>query len=181
MPCSSSIDKSLPREEARESEGVVNGEPLLYLSLGGNQGDRAAFLWEAIRLITARVGRLHSLSSLYETEPWGFESAQRFFNAVAVVRTPLSPTEVLARTQLIEKELGRAKKTESGGSYQDRPIDIDLLAHGDCVMSTPELTLPHPLMTQRGFVLRPLVEVAPHWVHPVSGRTARTLLEELER
>ena len=132
----------------------------LYLSLGSNLGDRAENLRRAIALIGERVGKVQRISSFIETEPWGFESEHPFLNAACLVLTTLSPLECLDATQQIERELGRRTKS-SGGIYHDRPIDIDLLMYDDLQLSTPRLTLPHPHMHERDFVMIPLREILP--------------------
>ncbi|MBR3857820.1 MAG: 2-amino-4-hydroxy-6-hydroxymethyldihydropteridine diphosphokinase [Bacteroidaceae bacterium] len=132
----------------------------LYLSLGSNLGDREDMLRRAIALIEERVGAVQRVSSFIETEPWGFESEHPFLNAAVMVRTTLSPVECLDATQQIERELGRKKKSK-GGIYHDRPIDIDLLLYGDLKLSTPRLTIPHPHMYERDFVMIPLREILP--------------------
>lgn len=132
----------------------------LYLSLGSNLGDREDMLRRAITLIEERVGAVQRVSSFIETEPWGFESEHPFLNAAVMVLTTLSPIECLDRTQQIERELGRKKKSK-GGKYHDRPIDIDLLLYGDLKLSTPRLTIPHPHMYERDFVMIPLREIMP--------------------
>ena len=132
----------------------------LYLSLGSNLGDREDMLRRAIALIEERVGAVQRVSSFIETEPWGFESANPFLNAAVMVKTTLSPIECLDATQQIERELGRKKKSK-GGIYHDRPIDIDLLLYGDLKLSTPRLTIPHPHMYERDFVMIPLREIMP--------------------
>ena len=132
----------------------------LYIALGSNMGDRRSLLNRAIALIEERVGAVQRVSSFIETEPWGFESANPFLNAAVMVRTTLSPIECLDATQQIERELGRKKKSK-GGKYHDRPIDIDLLLYGDLKLSTPRLTIPHPHMYERDFVMIPLREIMP--------------------
>ncbi len=132
----------------------------LYLSLGSNLGDRAENLRRAIVLIGERVGKVQRVSSFIETEPWGFQSEHPFLNAACLVLTTLSPLECLDATQQIERELGRRTKS-SGGIYHDRPIDIDLLMYDDLQLSTPRLTLPHPHMHERDFVMIPLREILP--------------------
>ena len=148
-----------------------------YIGLGTNMGDKRGNLIRASALLAERVGDVLALSSVYETEPWGFESENRFLNAVIVLSTPLSPWELLDATRLIEIEMGRIGK--SGGSYHDRIIDIDLLMVDDQVIRSERLTLPHPLMRERRFVMEPLAEVAPDTRHPVSGKTMRELWEAL--
>lgn len=132
----------------------------LYLSLGTNLGDRQKNLSLALELIGREVGTVVSASDIMETEPWGFESANRFLNMVIKVETNLQPLEALHVTQEIERRLGRRVKSVNG-QYHDRLIDIDLLIYDDTTMSTPELTLPHPRMYQRDFVMKPLLQIAP--------------------
>ena len=151
----------------------------LYLSLGTNQGDRKKALETAAEYISERIGRIVRLSAVYETEPWGFESSNLFLNQVLYVDTTLNATEILNLTQQIEKIMGRESKS-SNGVYSDRVIDIDILLYGDICMQTERLTIPHPLMQKRRFVLEPLAEIAAHTVHPVSGKTIKELLEQTD-
>lgn len=135
-----------------------------YLSLGSNLGDRHSLLLLAIDLLARRVGRLVRASSIIETEPWGYDSTHSYLNAVVLLQTILTPQQLLSTTQAIERELGRQQKTPatSGDTlppYSDRPIDIDILLYGDLYLSTPDLTIPHPRMLQRDFVMRPLREI----------------------
>ena len=130
----------------------------IYLSLGSNLGDRHTLLLAAIEALVERVGRLVASSSFIETEPWGFESPHRFMNAVVHMRTELSPRELLAETQAIERQLGRTQKSE-GNIYHDRPIDIDILLYGDEHINEHDLVIPHPRMYDRDFVMRPLSEL----------------------
>jgi 2-amino-4-hydroxy-6-hydroxymethyldihydropteridine diphosphokinase len=114
----------------------------------------------AVEEIGKRVGEITSLSAFHASEPWGFESENSFLNAVCCVSTELTPIEVLHITQEIERELGRSKKSVNG-IYSDRMIDIDILLYDDLHIQTPELTIPHPLMRERDFVIIPLREIAP--------------------
>ena len=132
----------------------------LYLSLGTNLGDRKKNLTSAMKLIGEKVGTVVSASDFMETDPWGFESANRFLNMAIKVDTTLQPLEVLHATQEIERKLGRTKKSVNR-EYHDRLIDIDILLYDDLVMNTPELTIPHPLMYKREFVMKPLAQIAP--------------------
>ena len=132
----------------------------VYLSLGTNLGDKEANLKAAIEEIKKRVGEVTSLSAFHASEPWGFQSENSFLNAVCCVSTELTPIEVLNITQEIERELGRIKKSVNG-IYSDRMIDIDILLYDDLHIQTPELTIPHPLMRERDFVIIPLREIAP--------------------
>lgn len=141
----------------------------VYLGLGTNLGDKEANLHAAVRKINERIGEVTSLSAFYVTAPWGFSSGNSFLNAACCVESELPPLELLRETQAIERELGRMKKSV-GGEYSDRPMDIDLLLYGDLILHTPELEIPHPLMTERRFVMEPLAEIAPDVVHPVLGK-----------
>ena len=126
--------------------------------MGSNLGDCRKNLERAIRLIGDRVGLVTRQSSFIETEPWGFESPNKFMNAVILCETTRSPREVLLLTQQIERDMGRMKKSVSGG-YADRAIDIDILLYDDVTIDEPDLKIPHPLMHQRDFVMIPLEEV----------------------
>jgi len=143
------------------------------LGLGTNLGDRASNILRAIQLIGERVGIVVRQSSLIETEPWGFESPNKFLNAVILCETERTPREVLRLTQKIERDMGR-KKPIGGQSpsathrtdgtvpkrrYQDRPIDIDILLYDDITVDEPDLKIPHPLMHERDFVMVPLNEI----------------------
>ena len=132
----------------------------VYLGLGTNLGDKETNLRMAVEDIGKRVGEITSLSAFHASEPWGFESENSFLNAVCCVSTELTPIEVLNITQEIERELGRSKKSVNG-IYSDRMIDIDILLYDDLHIQTPELTIPHPLMRERDFVIIPLREIAP--------------------
>ena len=132
----------------------------VYLGLGTNLGDKEANLKAAVEEIGKRVGEVTSLSAFHVSEPWGFTSEHTFLNAVCCVLTDFCPMEVLRLTQDIERSLGRLKKSVNG-HYSDRLIDIDILLYDDLHLSSPELTIPHPLMWQRDFVMIPLREIAP--------------------
>ena len=140
-----------------------------YLGLGSNLGDREANIRKAISLIGKKVGLVLRQSSLIETEPWGFESSNKFLNAVILCETTLTPRQLLKVTQSIERQLGRRKKSSASRlpspsssspySYSDRPIDIDILLYDDLTVDEPDLKIPHPLMQQRDFVMIPLQEI----------------------
>lgn len=148
----------------------------VYLGLGTNLGNKEANLRTAIYKLQERIGKQVSLSSFYETAPWGFESDHSFLNAAIGLETSLSPIEILHITQEIEKELGRTKKSVNG-SYSDRLIDIDILLYDTLVLQTPELTIPHPLMTERDFVMKPLIEIAGNVIHPTRQKTLSELYQ----
>lgn len=165
---------------------------LVYLGLGSNQGNREQLLHRAIDLLRMQIGAVERQSAFYETEPWGFVSPNVFLNAVVAVRTSLSPNEVLARTRAIEYELGRRQKSRPGVGYADRTMDVDLLLYDDLVLEADydlpdspgepvHLSLPHPRMHERLFVLEPLAEIAPALPHPVIGRTMQVLCRELKK
>ena len=135
----------------------------LYLGLGSNLGNREENIRRALALIDERVGSVYRVSSPIETDPVGFSSNHKFINLVCLVHTMMSPMSCLRETQKIEQELGRTQKsTCTDGILQhfDRPIDIDLLTYDDITMDTPELTLPHPRMKDRDFVMLPLEEIS---------------------
>ena len=129
----------------------------LYLSLGSNLGNKKKNLEDALSLISDLVGHVCRVSSFIKTEPWGFDSKNTFLNAACLVETALTPEQCLNITQEIERKLGRTAK--SGDGYEDRPIDIDLLSYDNLNINTPELTLPHPRMHEREFVMIPLQEI----------------------
>ncbi len=147
------------------------GEAVL-LGLGANLGDPVSQLARAVERLR-EVVEVEAVSSVYRTEPVGHQEQPAFYNLVVLARTSLAPLQILVGTQEIERELGRVRTFPNA----PRSIDIDLLACGDRVVETPELTLPHPRMHQRAFVLVPLAEVAPGWRHPVLKETARELLQ----
>ncbi|MBR1838015.1 MAG: 2-amino-4-hydroxy-6-hydroxymethyldihydropteridine diphosphokinase [Bacteroidaceae bacterium] len=152
----------------------------LYVSLGSNIGEREKLIRRAVDLLSERIGVLQQLSTLRETQPWGFASDNLFLNAAASFSTALNPSEILSITEEVERELGRDHKTQHK-AYTDRTIDIDLLALDDVVMQTEALTLPHPFMAERRFVLEPLCDIAAEALHPVSHLTYRELLRKLNR
>ena len=130
----------------------------VYLGLGTNLGDKVQHLNDAISRISERVGQVVCQSSFLETEPWGFESDHTFLNAVICCKTEKTPREVLLLTQQIERDMGRTHKSDSVG-YADRIIDIDILLYASLAVDEPDLKIPHPLMHQRDFVMKPLEEV----------------------
>lgn len=130
----------------------------VYLSLGTNLGDKEQNLKSAIQEITMRIGSVTAQSAFIETEPWGFESDNTFLNAAIKVETDRTPMQVLRITQKIERDLGRTSKSVNG-IYHDRLIDIDILLYDDLSISTPSLTIPHPRMHERDFVLIPLKQI----------------------
>lgn len=130
----------------------------VYFSLGSNLGDKEGNIREAISRIGELIGEVDRQSTLLATEPWGFESDNTFVNAAIRCTTSLSPFEILNITQNIERAMGRTLKSLDG-QYHDRIIDIDILIYDDLHITTPQLTLPHPLMKERDFVMIPLKEI----------------------
>lgn len=152
----------------------------LYLSLGSNLGARKTYLEKALQALEERIGALLKCSSFYESTPWGFASENMFLNAVALFETSLSPLQILDICQEIELQLGRTEKT-TDGIYHDRTIDIDLLFCDNVVTTEPRLSLPHPLLGKRRFVLEPLAEIASTLRHPQSGLSVSEMLKALNR
>lgn len=138
-----------------------------YLSLGTNLGNKKGNLDQLVVEIEKQVGHVLNVSKYYSSKPWGFNSSNDFLNAVVAVQTFLSPIELLEKTQIIEKKLGRTTKSVNG--YSDRLIDIDILLYDNLIIAEPTLKIPHPLITVRDFVLIPLVEIAPDIINPVTG------------
>ncbi len=134
-------------------------EHTVYLGLGTNLGNKPENIGRAIEHIEELVGNVTRRSALYDTAPWGFKSDNRFINAVVAVNTVLAPMQVLLKTQAIERMMGRTRKSRNM-QYHDRIIDIDLLLYDNLHVSEPNLTIPHPLMSERDFVMQPLGEIA---------------------
>jgi len=146
----------------------------VFLLLGANLGDRETTLSKAIELISERIASVISVSSLYETAPWGVEDQPAYLNQVIQIVTDKEANVVLKEALAIEKELGRERRLRWGA----RVIDIDMLYHNDSVMSSEVLEVPHPRLHQRKFTLVPLAEIAPAFVHPVLQKTNKQLLDE---
>jgi 2-amino-4-hydroxy-6-hydroxymethyldihydropteridine diphosphokinase len=147
---------------------------LVYLSLGANVGDCARNIREAITRLGA-LGTVVAASSFYETEPVEFTEQAWFLNVIVALETAKTPAQLMAALLTIEREMGRQRTQEKG----PRSIDIDILLFGDTVVDSSELTIPHPAMPQRRFVLEPLAEIAPEARHPVLRKTVRELLDVL--
>lgn len=147
----------------------------VYIGIGSNQGDRIDYCIKAITAIT-KFAVIKSLSSVYETEPAGVIDQPDFINCVVEVETALDPYKLLSKLLDIENELGR-KRVGTGGP---RTIDLDLIFYDDLVVQGEDLTIPHPRAHLRRFVLVPLCEIAPDFVHPILNVSASKLLNDLE-
>lgn len=150
--------------------------PEVYLLLGGNLGDRSAYLAQARAYITAQVGLIKKCSGIYETAAWGNTDQPAFLNQVLKVQASLAPEQVLRQVNGIEQELGRVRHEHWGA----RVIDIDILFYDQLVLQSQRLTIPHPQLHLRRFTLLPLAEISPDLVHPVLRKSIYELLEACE-
>jgi len=147
----------------------------VYLGIGTNLGDRKENLRRAIELIEEHVGLITLVSSIYETEPWGFRSETSFLNMAVKVETKLSPSGLLGRILMIEAMMGRLRE---GKGYKSRIIDIDILLFGSRIVDNKVLVIPHPRIHDRRFVLVPLAEIGGEIIHPVLKKSILELLTE---
>ena len=150
---------------------------MIILSIGTNIGDRERNIENAVKAL-GEIGKVTAVSPIYTSEPWGFESENGFYNIALAMESELLPLDLLQETQRIERELGRKTKTTT--EYADRVIDIDIIAYGQTIIETPELTIPHKLMHLRNFVLYPLADIAPNWVHPILQLSVQELKNKSE-
>jgi len=148
----------------------------VYILLGGNLGDKSKIFKETRKQISESIGPITKRSSVYATEAWGFES-ELFWNQALLSETTLQPHELMKQTQAIEIMMGRIKKSDQ---YEARTIDIDILFYGDIQLNTTDLTIPHPKIGDRRFVLVPLNEIAPELIHPVTGLSIQTMLKQCD-
>lgn len=155
--------------------------------LGGNIGDVRAAIDRAVETIENTIGRIECQSDDYITEPWGFSSADKFVNRAVVVLTRTRPAEILEHIQRIEREAGRDRAAEArakahgGQKYASRTLDVDIIMYGGEIVHGDDLTIPHPMMGDREFVLEPLAQIMPHAIHPVLGRSVSEMLCDLRR
>jgi len=146
---------------------------IVILGLGSNLGNRRETLRSSVEMTGKRIGTVVKESPVYETEPWGFEANNQFLNMVIEVETKLSPAEVLARILIIEEQLGRVRRSRQ---YISRTIDIDILFYDKLIINNESLTIPHPFLHERRFVLEPLNDIAPFLIHPVLKVSVSELL-----
>jgi 2-amino-4-hydroxy-6-hydroxymethyldihydropteridine diphosphokinase len=148
----------------------------VYLALGSNLGDRAANLRTAIEAFEPEIQSINC-SAVYETPPWGYHDQSKFLNQVVEAETDLSPTELLDHIKELEQQLGRRETFK----YGPRMIDLDIIFFDDEVVDSPPLIIPHPRMAERGFVLMPLADIAPHFKHPILGDSVSDLLSKVDQ
>ena len=146
----------------------------VFLLIGGNMGDRLQNLHQAIALLSATCGPVIQQSAVYETAAWGKTDQAAFLNQALLLTTSLTPQELITTILSVEEEMGRLRMEKNG----PRVIDIDIIFYNELVMQEPNLTIPHPQLQNRRFVLVPLHEIAPTFVHPVLHKTITELLEE---
>ncbi len=144
---------------------------IVYIGIGSNIGDRKENCRKAIKLLKENGIAIKKQSSMYETEPWGVKDQPKFINMAIEVETDKKPEKLLRILKEIEKEIGRAESVKWG----PRVIDLDILFYDDMILKTQDLKIPHPLMHERAFVLKPLGEIAPDKKHPVTGKTIKEM------
>lgn len=149
-----------------------------YLNIGTNMGERRDNLYRAVVALAAGTGGC-AVSRIVESEPWGFRSENRFLNVGVWLSSDIAPHEMLDRIHDIERRLGSDAHRDADGGYIDRLVDIDIVAIDDLVIDTPSLQVPHPHLAARDFFLKPMMELAPDWRHPVTGLTAQEMLQNL--
>lgn len=149
-----------------------------YIALGSNMGDRLNYLEKVLSCFESYPQlKMRKASSIYETAPWGKTDQPPFLNCVLEIDTSFTPQMLLETLREIERQLGRERKEKWG----PRTIDLDILLYGDEIINTPDLTIPHPRMSQRAFVMIPLIEIAPELIHPVFKKTMKQLADVLPK
>ena len=150
---------------------------IVFLGIGTNLGNRELNLEQAIARIEEFIGPVLMTSSIYETEPWGFQAEDKFLNLVVKAETKLTPSGLLGRILMIESLMGRVR---GPNRYSSRPIDIDILLYEEMIIDDESLKIPHPLLQERRFVLVPLCEIASEMIHPVLKKSYAELLKICE-
>ena len=148
---------------------------VIYIGLGTNLGDRKKNLASARRALSPKV-LIIKVSPIYETKPWGYADQPDFLNQVVKAKTDLEPTDLLAFLKQCEVRLGRTPTFKNG----PRQVDLDLLFYDDLIFESDALTIPHPGIVKRGFVLAPMADIAPDFIHPQNGKSIKQLLAEVE-
>lgn len=156
---------------------MSNAKHIVYLCIGGNEGDREANLEETREFLNFNFGDVIEASSIYESEAWGMENAEPFLNQVVKIESDLSPEEILQEITELEEFYGRERKE---GKYLPREMDVDILFYDHDIIETEKLTMPHPRLHLRRFVLEPMNEIAPEFIHPTLKKTVAELLKECE-
>ncbi|MFM2230419.1 MAG: hypothetical protein RL607_1677 [Bacteroidota bacterium] len=151
----------------------MNSQHQIVLALGTNAGERLSNLEQCVHLIHEKTATVIAVSPVYETASWGFESAP-FYNCIVVVHSHKTPQKILKSILKIEQEMGRIRSGHNG--YEDRIIDIDIISFGNEIVETDTLTIPHPLLAERNFVLQPLAKILPNWTHPKTKQSLQDLI-----
>lgn len=146
----------------------------VFLSLGSDLGNKRENLNKAISEIELSIGEINTISGIYETEAWGFESKSNFLNQVILIETEIDPFHLIHSCLDIERKMGRERKQT--GYYESRVIDIDILFYGESIVDDDNLTIPHQHLHKRRFILEPLNEIAPDFIHPLLGKSISELL-----
>ena len=155
---------------------MKNYKNVTYLSLGSNLGDKKSVILKAIEKLE-KLGFIRAVAPFYQTEPWGFDSENYFINTAIILWTDENPLELYQKIHAIEKSFGEKINSRESG-YHSRIIDIDILYYNDEIIETPTLQIPHPRLHERKFVLQPLLDIAPDFIHPILKKDTKTLYEE---
>lgn len=152
----------------------------VYLSIGGNLGNRKQNLEKCKSEIDLQIGQIQQESSIYESEAWGFDHPRNFYNQVISIQTDKNTEDILRIAQGIEKDLGRIRSEHKAQAYEGRTMDIDILLIDDLIINSEKLIVPHPHMHERNFVIIPLTEIAPQFIHPVLNKDIATLEKQCQ-